>query len=263
LGIPLRARCSTHTAYRPNNRSAQFGDITSPVHQCFTCYPHRPKQISFQESIQLTPPIIRGLRTQRRSTQTNIRTSGANEEQVQIPKEQGSEAWNKWRRERAGIDIVLIGADLSGVNLGTADLGAANLSNANFRKANLQGANLEKANLKGATLVEAKLGDSVLVGTDLSGANLGAAELQYAVFEGANLSGANMIQADLFGAHFQGANLSGTNLIGANLSWTDLDRADLIAAEFLETRILNVDLSTCENLELTIHHGPSHIDRRE
>jgi hypothetical protein len=107
-----------------------------------------------------------------------------------------------WLRDRSGIKLQCVNADLSGANLRCADLSDANLSNANLRCADLSGANLRGADLRCADLR----------GADLSGANLRCADLS-----DANLRGADLRGADLSDANLRGADLSDANLRGASL----------------------------------------------
>jgi uncharacterized protein YjbI with pentapeptide repeats len=67
----------------------------------------------------------------------------ANNEQLKILM-QGSDAWNKWRKENPDAQI-----DLREANLREANLCGANLVAADFREANLIGADLRGADLRG------------------------------------------------------------------------------------------------------------------
>jgi len=91
----------------------------------------------------------------------------ANEQHLQILK-QGTDAWNRWRRENPEILPDLIRADLSMVDLRWADLSGACLI-----EANLSGADLSKADLSEADLRLANLGWANLSGAYLSGALIG------------------------------------------------------------------------------------------
>ena len=81
-------------------------------------------------------------------------------------------------------------------------------------KCNLIGANLSGDNLGGADLTDANLVQARLSGANLSGTNLYKANLI-----GANLGGANLTKADLYKANLTGANLTKADLSGA--TWTD------------------------------------------
>ncbi|OLP17167.1 hypothetical protein BST81_17610 [Leptolyngbya sp. 'hensonii'] len=110
--------------------------------------------------------------------------------------------WNRWRRDNPGVQVDLIGVDLSGLHLRWADL----------REASLLGAVLEQANLTGVDLRWADLTDANLKGADLRGANLCFANLR-----GANLAQANLRAADLREAELQDTNLDQADLTGATL----------------------------------------------
>jgi hypothetical protein len=97
---------------------------------------------------------------------------------------------------------------------------------------------------------------------DLSGANLGEADLSGVDLHRANLYHANLSGADLSEADLSGASLRLARLSVANLSWVNLKGADFAGAFLVETALLNVDLSSCKNLDSVSHGGPSSIDIR-
>ena len=86
----------------------------------------------------------------------------------------------------------------------------------------LLGLNLSEVDLRGAQMVKVRLSNA-----DLSGANLEGARLSGAKLEGSNLSGANLNSANLEGADLSGANLKGANLSNAKLRKAILDRSQL------------------------------------
>ena len=106
---------------------------------------------------------------------------------------EGPEAWNQWKKERAGVP------DLSDADLAGAGLATANLVGARLGRANLSGANLRGADLNGATLI----------GADLKGADLSGASLFLTNFVLANLSGANFHKTVLVETVFGDTDLSG------------------------------------------------------
>jgi len=117
----------------------------------------------------------------------------------------------------------------------------------------------EKNPYEGIDLMTANLS-----GADLNGAYLRRANLVEANLAGANLSGANLFQANLAMANLRGANLHGANLSQTHLIGTDLDGAVLDETKFAlavmgSTRITNVDLRKCVDLENIHHTGPSQI----
>ncbi len=87
----------------------------------------------------------------------------------------------------------------------------------------LREAVLVGSNLSGVNLAEARLRGADLRVTDLSGANLWRANLREARLRGANLSHAN-----LRNAFFEGADLRSVNLDGADLTRVDLTEANLL-----------------------------------
>jgi hypothetical protein len=103
---------------------------------------------------------------------------------------EGIAEWN--RRRSAGEEIPdLIGADLSGVNLGGGvNLGWTEIDDrgADLREADLSGATLHGATLHGADLREADLGGADLSKADLGGADLALARCWETVFADVDLS---------------------------------------------------------------------------
>jgi hypothetical protein len=152
----------------------------------------------------------------------------ANEQHLRILN-QGTDAWNRWRRENPEILPDLSRADLSG-----ADLGWANLSRADLRRANLSGAHLNGADLIGADLREANLSK-------------------------ADLSEACLIEANLIGADLSKADLSGADLRLANLGWANLSGAYLSGALIGWIVFASVDLRGVNGLDKVHHIGPSTI----
>ena len=176
----------------------------------------------------------------------------ADQQQVALLKE-GSDIWNRWRREHPDSQVDLRDADLSGVenllthsikvefqepfynfgeiipismpgmDLRNMDLSGANLMRAKIGRANFSGANLSKANLIELDLRRA----------DLSGANLSGAYLI-----GADLREANLLRADLREAHLSRANLSRANLRYAKLNGADLTWAVLSEADLRQTNLM-------------------------
>ncbi len=180
----------------------------------------------------------------------------ANQQQLALLK-QGTDVWNRWRKEHPDIQPDLLEADLVGVdlkkanlsftNLNEADLTLASLSEANLTGAslfmtNLLNSDLSRANLRRANFTFATLTAATLSSADLTQANLTAAKLtaaklvkarlveaklNKAILSKADLSGANLSRANLNRANLSGANLSRVNLSSANLSRADLSRAIL------------------------------------
>jgi len=111
--------------------------------------------------------------------------------------QQGSDAWNTWRKEHPETIPDLSEAELKGLDLSKANLG--------------------RACLRGAKLDETILHSAILWKADLAQAHLAAADLR-----AANLRKANLFEAELTGANLQGANLTGTLLVDTKLQQSDL-----------------------------------------
>jgi Pentapeptide repeats (8 copies) len=136
--------------------------------------------------------------------------------------QQGSDAWNAWRKEHP--DAV---PDLSWAELQELDLSKTNLA-----RAYLRGAQLDRTILRGAILWKA----------DLAQAHLNAADLREA-----NLRKANLFEAELSGAQLQGANLTGTLLVD-----TKLQQADLTGCFVYGCSVWNVDLEGAIQSDLVL-----------
>src|SRR5438876_11641149 len=96
----------------------------------------------------------------------------ANQQQLDLLKQEVATAWNMWRAAHPGTAIELNGVDLSEANLGEVNLAGADLSFANLR-----GADVNHAYLIRALLVRSKLSVVELDGDDLLFAVLCEAEL--------------------------------------------------------------------------------------
>jgi hypothetical protein len=153
------------------------------------------------------------------------------------------------------FSMLLVRADLSGVNLADCDLNNANLGRADLHGANLHNANLTDANLRGATLIAANLREADLTRSSLIHADLINANLSRAKLHSTDLGRADLESADLSEAELIGASLSRTYLGSANLTKTNLTKAKLSDVVFA-----NVNLSGAIGLETCEHFGPSVID---
>ena len=170
----------------------------------------------------------------------------ANQEQVAMLK-RSVEAWNQWRKDHPDIEIDLMGASLTKMNLNKANLSRAHL---NF-------ANLSRAQLSGAQLI-----NTDLMRADLSRAHLDFADLSGADLMRAQLINTNLTDSDLTGTHLGGAHLGGADLSRAHLKFTDFSRAHLNGAIFEKaicsgTIFGNLDLSATKGLATVRHLSPS------
>jgi hypothetical protein len=177
----------------------------------------------------------------------------ANDDHIAKLMNNGTDAWNAWRRENP--DIL---PDLSRARLGGTNLQWRNLTSANLKQAHLGQAILRRANLRGATLLSAGLSGANLEGADLSGADLMWARLAEADLTGANLSEASLIGADLSRANLEGANLRGANLRLSTLVETNLTDADLTGCSIYGVSAWNLKLERAkqQNLVITSREEP-------
>jgi Pentapeptide repeats (8 copies) len=152
--------------------------------------------------------------------------------------QQGTDAWNEWRRTNPHIKPDLStarlrgrhfeGYDFSDTDLSGVDLSEARLVRTKFAKANLSNSNLTEANLR-----EAKMND-----VDFESANLMFADLSWA-----DLSGAKLSWAELFGSKFSNTKLTNTNFEKANITHTSFLAVNLGVAR----RIQSVRISASES----------------
>lgn len=152
----------------------------------------------------------------------------ANPEHLAILK-QGVEVWNEWRDRHFEIRADLNASDLGrvilpGARLSNVDLGTSDLSEADFRKASFY--------------------LSTLVGSNLKNANLQEADLAGVDFREATLHNANLRQTNLLGTIISDVDIVGADLFGARLGWTVFG---------------NVDLSMTTGLDSIVHQAPSVI----
>lgn len=129
--------------------------------------------------------------------------------------QQGTKAWNSWRKEHD--DIV--------PDLGWADLRGADLSRINLAKAHLRAAKLQKTILNNAILWKADLAEAQLHHAKLREANLRKANLFDAKLRGADLWRANLTGAQLVDTCLQKADLTGCFVYGVSVWDAKLDGA--------------------------------------
>jgi len=163
----------------------------------------------------------------------------ADEAQVKILKEEGVEAWNRWREISPKDRPDLRGADLTGINLR-----AAQFSRVDLRDAKLTRADLVQATLTAAKLSKADLSQAILVVARLDRADLNGADLNEADFSSADLSESNLRETTLLDTNFSDARLRGANFRYCTMGGTQLG---------------NIDLSQAKGLELVNHFAPSSI----
>ena len=182
------------------------------------------------------------------------RSSNENYARIQ----EGTEAWNQWRKENPQARPDLSGLDLSNMDLQDIDFSRAkltrtDLTGANLTEASFVGADLGQCILNGATLVRANLKDAdliwaKLVETDLSSANLTRAKciecegigsrLQNADLRDAKLSRSSFMDAD-----FSGANLSHVKALEANFNDAKLRQVNMTGAVAIGADFWQVDFS--------------------
>jgi len=138
---------------------------------------------------------------------------------------QGTEVWNKWRKQNYETIVDLKSVDLSGRKLPEIDLSRADLANAN-----LSHSDLSHSGFRGSDLINADLKKSNLSRADFSDANLRNADLRSSI---------------MIVTIFLDTNLSQANWENATVGWCSFG---------------NVDLGSIKKLEKVVSTGPSYID---
>ncbi|MEI6236528.1 MAG: toll/interleukin-1 receptor domain-containing protein [Planctomycetota bacterium] len=158
--------------------------------------------------------------------------------------QQGSDAWNTWRRANPGIKPDLTGATLCDHQWGNARMAYVDLSLSTLTKTNLRGGDFWRTDLNHSDLSHSDLSRSYFGRAQLHSANLSGADLSTARFVGSDLSGANLTHTKIFHSHFYDTDLSGTDFSHA---WVK------------ETTFANVDLSKAKGLDSVKFIGPSSL----
>jgi uncharacterized protein YjbI with pentapeptide repeats len=193
----------------------------------------------------------------------------------------GQEGWSAWRSENE--PSVLIGANLSGI-----DLRGFDLTNVSLSRSLLEGADFRGATLVGMGLTMTSLGGARFDGCSLTRVDLTSATLVQTNFEGAALSLCRMDKAEMSGANAQaatfdgcvakaltgtGINLSRSSHVktvmtsavlpesrwdGAKLESVFLEQSDLSGASFVGADVAGADFRGAQGLNLEgAHHAES------
>ncbi len=181
----------------------------------------------------------------------------AEEQKEEPPEPELTEADRQKLRDRVVAAIETDG-DCAGWDLSDADLSGLDLSGGNFEgalmaRADLTGAKLDGANFEDAVLDHATLAGASLVKTNFTKASLFAAEGEELHFEETLLDGAAAMHGRFPRARFTDCTcvkteLIGADLVGASFERTTLDRADLSRAKlddavFVESSLVDTDIS--------------------
>lgn len=170
-------------------------------------------------------------------------------------------------------NCLLVGANLSGINLSGANLSGANLSGAKLVTTNLSGANLTNTNFTNANLTAANVSGANFHGTILNGVSFGGTNIhkvqnfKYISVSGGvknflkNLSIANVTRIEhgnkeCIGCYLAYANLSKKNLNEIKLNYAFLNHANLGGASLRYAVLRHASLKYA-NLD---HADLSHAD---
>jgi uncharacterized protein YjbI with pentapeptide repeats len=141
--------------------------------------------------------------------------------------EQGSQAWNDWRKHQQEARPVLEhgqfrDAWLNGLNLNGAKVGHTDFTRARLLNAKCVGASFEHL---------------VFTGADLTGTDFRGAHLSHIDFSSSDLSWANLRGAHVAHSRFTAGMLLGADLRGAHVHHCNFDRANLIGAQLDGSRV--------------------------
>lgn len=191
---------------------------------------------------------------------------------------EGTEAWNRWRREHPEEEIEISDSyvdtkDLSGINLKNAklkklDLRFSNLKNANMIGATIESCLLDKSDFSGSHLRQARFEECDLPNTNfirssfeetlfyrcnLKNSDLSKSKMKESDFSKSDLSQANLENSDLSFSHFFDATLLQANLKNADLSHAFLCSADFDHANLSQAKLIGSNLDgasfRCSNLQ--------------
>ncbi len=176
-----------------------------------------------------------------------------NQEHYDILKNQGVEAWNKWRDENPDVKPDLRGADFIGAdlmlkfNIETDVRACTNFTNTDFRNAKLSNTNLNNADLSGADLSGANLSSAKLYGARLNGARLYKTRLRGAFFSEKRLdvkvlNDTDLRDSDIYLTRRPSEKLTRSSLSNADLSGADLCNTDLYLAGLNGVKLTNANL---------------------
>lgn len=154
-------------------------------------------------------------------------------------------------------NIRLVGQSLEGANLRGIDFQGAQFQNVSFKGAKLIGVNFQGADLKQTDFSQATLYRVSFNAAKFEDINVEKTTLRYTTFSNAQLKRAAFIETQFHGVNFekaliQAADFNKTHLRKGNIHFqgTTLDHAN-----FIESRLKQIDFSTCANLKGTRFSG--------
>ena len=180
--------------------------------------------------------------TQRATLAKDQRTFRGNERHLQLLARSlgipaGANAWNGWRRTRAGRRPNLQGANLSNIDLNDMNLRSVVLREAELSGSRLTDVDLTHSDLQGVRGFDTDLSSAVLEHCDLRGAwlnhaNLADANLSSARLAGALLTDCSLNRADLTGTDLRGVYMWGCSYWGVRLDDTTRQSDIRITTDF-------------------------------
>lgn len=142
---------------------------------------------------------------------------------------------------------ILVGCDLSDLDLREILLCNEDLRHCNFGGANLSGASITDCDLRGCDLRDANLDDACLHGSDLRSVQFSPeTSCSTTRFYNADLRGVDLSQMDMSSAAFNSADLRRASFYGANLEGADFGHADLRGVAFGNANLTNVDFTAAD-----------------
>ena len=154
-------------------------------------------------------------------------------------------------KERIGVENILVGKDLSGVDLSTMNLVGQDLTGANLSGQDLRNIDLTETILKNVDFTKANLSGLNFTGRILDGCILNETNVYQTILKIAHLSSCEILNTDFSGV----AELWGTRFIDSSIINSNFSNSSLVAVVFVGSDISNTDFS---NSDLSFSKAPVH-----
>ena len=167
-------------------------------------------------------------------------------------------------KQKVGIENILVGKDLSNVNLSTMnfvnqDLTGANLSGQDLRNIDLTGtilknvdftkANLSGLNFTGKILNGCTLNETIIHSTNLESTDFSSCKISNTDFINSNFWGTRFIDSTITNSDFSDTKMIATIFARSNISNTDFSNTDVSNVILRNTHLYNVKLNDMVNYE--------------
>jgi len=153
-------------------------------------------------------------------------------------------------KQKVGIENILVGKDLSNVNLSTM-----NFVNQDLTGANLSGQDLRNIDLTGTILKNVDFTKANLSGLNFTGQMLNGCTLNETIIHSTNLESTDFSSCKISNTDFINSNFWGTRFIDSTITNSDFSDTRMIATIFARSNISNTDFS---NTDFSFSNAPSH-----